>query len=57
MNLFHLHDAIFDQATTLLMFQSLLRARLLHAEEISGSLRSEVAKVKRDCLELQGEKV
>ena len=37
--------------------QSILRGRLLHAEEISVSLRSELAKVKKDCLELQGEKV
>ncbi|KAK3778102.1 hypothetical protein RRG08_008692 [Elysia crispata] len=35
---------------------SILRGRLLHAEEISVSLRSELAKVKKDCLELQGEK-
>ncbi|GFS27572.1 dixin-like [Elysia marginata] len=35
---------------------SILRGRLLHAEEITGSLRSELAKTKKDCLELQGEK-
>ncbi|GFO45826.1 dixin [Plakobranchus ocellatus] len=35
---------------------SILRGRLLHAEEIAGSLRLELAQVKRDCLQLQGEK-